>query len=521
MALATDIYFPALGGTRRPLLARFTSDNEVAVAGVLSTATITWNNLINANAGQTFIASFGAYVITFTVTSSPSHDTGIDLPTGLPTATTVAGYLDDNYLLTLYFDITVDVPNSRIIFTAKQSGAAYTLTLAGTLLGSNYTLFSSTPGVDEVRRPNFQAWADLYIEPAYLSGNFTTLAAKLSATRAADGGYFFDVSAIVDAYTADYPPTYNDIAIRVASDAMLVRYLVKVCEAYGSPIAPQAVSTKTNRTALRGRNSIEVVGTAGNTLPTGAFSASGFQLLTGRPLTKAVTKAQNEFLYLLTTAGSNWRLTASATFTDNTTGSITPLAPAAASNYQVYAVPVGYNQLGIGSINPAKTVRSYSVNIEMGYPSVVGDITLSFTLMDTCPPHIRYLVFRNELGGYDTLQLQGALQRSGQAERQRGQYILPENYTLQSRQSFDYDTMAMDEYELHTGYHLTKEEAEYYLRQLLLSENVLLQDATGFTPVTVSTKEANYTRDKFNLYGMALKLQRSLRHADQHTSYRV
>jgi hypothetical protein len=514
MALATDIYFPALGGTRRPLLARFTSDNEVQTAGVIAAATLNFHTPAPANVP--FIITFGGNTITFTTKASPSHDTGVDLPSGTTTGSTIAGYLDDNYLLTQYFDITSS--GTTVTFTAKSAGASYTLGFGGYTW---WTVTSSTPGVDEVRRPNFQAWADLYIEPAYLSGNYTALAAKLSATRAADGGYFFDVSAIVDAYTADYPPTYNDIAIRVASDAMLVRYLVKVCEAYGSPIAPQAVSTKTNRTALRGRNSIETVGTAGNTLPTGAYAVSGFQLLTGRPLTKTVTKAQNDFIYLLTTAGSNWRLTASATFTDNTTGSITPLAPAAASNYQVYAVPVGYNQLGIGSINPAKTVRGYSVNIEMGYPSVVGDITLSFTLMDTCPPHIRYLVFRNELGGYDTLQLHGALQRSGQAERQRGQYILPENYTLQSRQAFDYDTMAMDEYELHTGYHLTKEEAEYYLLQLLMSENVLLQDATGFTPVTVSTKEANYTRDKFNLYGMALKLQRSLRHADQHTSYRV
>lgn len=515
--LTNTTYFPALGGTRRPLIAAFTSDNETEVAGVTAVATLHWYNVCYA--GDTLIISFGSTVITFTATATPSHDPGTDLPTAELDVADIAGYLDDNYLLTLYFDISYDTPNDRITFTAKATGSAYTITFGGTMLGENYSEHANTAGVNAVPRPNFQVWADLYIEPTYLSGVFSTLAGKLSATRAADGKYYFDVSALVDGYVADHQPILDDIAIRVASESMLVRYLIRAGEAYGSPIAPQGFATKISRTALRGRNAIETVGTAGNTLPTGTYAAQGFMPLTGRPLSKKVTKAQNEFLYLLTTSGSNWSISGLVTFTDGTTGAMTPLTPATVTAYQVYALPMGYTQLGIGAVNPAKTVRSYTVNISLGDPTPTGDISLTFELMGTCPPHMRYLIFRNELGGYDTIQLQGALQKSGQADRQRGQYILPANYTALSRQAFDYDTSSQDEYEAHTGYYLTKEEAEYYLRQLIQSENVLLHDGSNLVPVTLTTKEANYTRDKYQLYGMALKFQRSQKHMDQHTSY--
>jgi hypothetical protein len=513
MALATDIYFPALAGTRRPITARFTSNNEVETAGVVASATL--NFTFGAPAAAAFVIQFGGNTITFTTTNTPGHDTGVDLPTGTTSGSTIASYLDDNYLLATNFDITSS--GTTVTLTAKSPGIQFTLAFSGYVW---WSVTSNTAGVTEVRRPNFQAWADLYIEPTYMANSISVLAAKLSATRAADAGYYFDVSAIVDAYTADYPPTLNDIAVRNASDAMLVRYLIKACEAYGSPIAPQALSQKTTRTALRGRNALEIVGTAGNELPTGAYP-NHVMLLTGRPVAKKVTRLQNEFTYLLSIVGSaGLAISVGISYTDGTSGSIPSVALPSASGTQVFVVPMGYDQLGIGAVNPAKTVRSYTVNIAVGSP-VVGDITLVFNLVDTCPPHMRYLIFRNELGGYDTLQLHGAMQKSGQHERQRGQYILPENYTLLSREAFDYDTSSQDEYEAHTGYHLTKEEAEYYLRQLLQSENVLLHEGSTLTPVTVTTKEANYTKDKFNLYGMALKLQRSLRHGDRHTSYRA
>ena len=518
MALTNTAYFPSLGGSRRPLIARYTSDNEVQTAGVAAVATIHWYNVCYA--GETLTISFGSTVITFVATDTPSHDTGTDLPTAELDVADIAGYLDDNYLLTLYFDITYDTPNDRITFTAKNPGTAYSITFGGDMLGENYGVHANTAGVDEVRRPNFQAWADLYIEPTYLSGVFSILAGKLSATRAADGGYYFDVSALVDGYLTDQQPILDDIAIRNASENMLTRYLIKVGEAYGSPIAPQGFSSKASRTALRGRNPLEMVGTAGNTLPTGTFPNHAMPL-TRRPAAKRVTKAQNEFIYLLSIVGSaGISISVAVFFTDGTTGTISAYAPPTSSGTQVYVVPCGYTQLGIGAVNPSKTVRSYTVNFALGSPPV-GDITLDFTVMDTCPPHMRYLIFRNELGGYDTIQLHGAMQKSGAHERQRGQYILPDNYTSLNREAFDYDTSSQDEYEAHTGYHLTKEEAEYYLRQLLQSENVLLHEGSTLTPVTLATKDADYTRDKFNLYGMKLKLLRSQRHADRHTTYRV
>lgn len=515
MALATDFYFPTCAGTRRPILARFTSDNEVTTAGVVAVVTLEF--YAAATAGLTFVAAFGGNTIIFTTTATPGHDTGTDFPTGTTSGSTIASYLDDNYLLAQHYDITNS--GATVTLTAKLPGAGFTLAFSGGY--TSWAVTASTAGVTEVRRPNFQAWADLYIEPTYGSNNFSLLAGKLAATRAADGGYYFDVSALLDAHVSDQPPTPGDIAIRDASEAMLVRYLVRVCEAFGTPIAPQGISIKGNRTALRGRNPLDAVGTAGNTLPTGTYSASGFMPLTGRPATKRVTRAQDEFLYLLNTGGSNWRLNATAHFTDGTSAGITPLLPATATLYRVWAIPMGYAQLGIGAINPAKTVRQYVVNIEMGWPTPSGDITYTFEVMDNCPPHIRYLLFRNEMGGWDTLQLHGALQRSGQHERSSGQRILPENYSLLTREAFDYGTASLDTYEAHTGYHLTEAEADWYLRQLLQSEDVRLYDGAQVIPINITTKEADYKRDRNPLYGMLLKFQRSQRHADRHTTYKI
>ena len=503
MSLSISLPPPLIAGTRRPIIVQLATDTVIATAGSA-------NNTISkleqpAADGDTWLFNFNGHTVTFTAKDNPEHN-GNEFPAGTTVALIVAGYLEDNYLLSLHYHISTPAGDD-IQFIAKEPGTQFDLLHEG----STYAGFSQwqfIDGEDPFVLPNFQAWLDLYVEAQLGSTDYGNLpVATLSATADPKGRFTFDLSALLDAQVEDAQPDLSDAVPDAFSSKMLCRYRFTYNEAWGSPIEPRIVQQSAIYTALRGQKALDVEGLVGN-----VFSS---KILSGRPRTKEVATAQPEFLYLLLSAGVGGTISFQIHYTDGSTGSLPDIA-IVPSIAQVYSIPCGHDQLGIGALAPAKTVESYVFN----FAYVDGDFTYTFRLVEDCPPRRRYLVFRNEMGGYDTLPCTGRLTRRGSFARDQAQKSLPANYELQiDRMAVDYHVRSQDEYGLHTGWFFTEEEVAYYARQFLQSENVLFHEEGRFTPVTLLTKEVTYSKDRVKLYGFAFRFRRSVAHGEKHGVY--
>ncbi len=499
MALTLVASTPTIGSTRRPLLARFSTDQDIVSGGV---ANNTISSLDTAAAdGDTWVFNFNEFTVTFTAKTTPQQN-GNEFPAGTTLANAVIPYLQSNYFLNLYYDIS-EYDTDDIQFIAKAKGAKWNL-LHDNSTWTGFTQWQFIDGEDETILENFQAWLDLYIEQVRDGGDYGSVPiAKLTATQSAAGFFDFDLSAILDAYVEDDPPMpFSGVVL--LTQLPLRRFKFQYNEAWGSPIAPGAITESSEYFGFRGRREHESAGTTYN-----AFSDI---FLTDRPLTKTLWRQQADYLYFLTDRRNAVTINVIAYDRAGAGLASYPITVPSYAGWTVMKIPTGPDQLSLHA-----DTASYTMQITYGAGAQVR--TYTFNVVGKCPAHSTYLLFRNALGGYDSLPITGRKTATLATQHQEASKILPANYTNATPERIRYDITAQDELQCHTGWVFTKAEVEYYSRQFFMSENILLPGAEGLIPYTLLTKEVLVTRDRTNLYGFGFKLRKSTRHMDRHTSY--
>lgn len=129
---------------------------------------------------------------------------------------------------------------------------------------------------------------------------------------------------------------------------------------------------------------------------------------------KRVFKTQPEMLYILHPGSGGGGGLSSPTvvirYTDGTTANYTAshIVISAQLN-QLFSVPVGYNALKLGEVNPSKVINSYDVTI--------GGQTRYYKVDHTNHRNLKYIAFRNSLGGYDVLPMTGEWEYIPETER--------------------------------------------------------------------------------------------------------
>lgn len=497
MALSIASPPPDIGGTRRPVIVQFSTDTDIVSGG--SQFSVTYDLDAGASVDDTWVFIFNGITVTLTAKASPDSS-GTQFTSGTTTASTIAADLAKNYFLDQYFTITAPAAD-QILLVAKYNGSQYNIddsesTWAG------FSQFSYNDGIDDTTLANFQAWLDLYVETSPDSGDYgLSPIAKLTATQAASGFFIFDLGAFLDGYVADdQPPAFaNTVSLTLLP---LVRYKFRYCEAYGSPIAPDAIVVSSVYRGLMGRRELESAGTTNN-----SFSDT---FLTLRPTTKNLWSGQADYLYLLTIP-DDLTISVAPYDADGSALSGFSLVVPSYADWSVVKIPTGPTQLAL----PTGTAR-YDMAFSYGGSK---SKTYKFYIIDKCPDHSIYLLVRNALGGYDSLPVTGRTTYTGSFSSEQAEQILPANYTAQSRESLSYNHVGADEYDMHTGWVFSEAEVKYYARQFMMSENILLPSGEGLIPMILLTKEVLYTKDRTNLYGFGFKLRRSAMHQDRHTAY--
>jgi len=124
---------------------------------------------------------------------------------------------------------------------------------------------------------------------------------------------------------------------------------------------------------------------------------------------KKILPEQPEVVYFIAPAAAQFTLVITITFDDNTSMVHRPLY-LELSKYQVGSFPVGYEQLNLSALSEKKIMR-YVIEIENAYGSRIYELDYS-AYRDK-----RFIVFRNSLGGYDTLACTGEADENSEIER--------------------------------------------------------------------------------------------------------
>jgi len=126
---------------------------------------------------------------------------------------------------------------------------------------------------------------------------------------------------------------------------------------------------------------------------------------------KRVLPDQPEVMYFIARAAATYAITVTINYSDDTSDIYDPGVSVDALLYQICSIPVGYNKLGIGAVDPEKTVVSYTV-------AFAGNTFPRTYLVDhNAYRDTRYIIFRNTLSGYDVLACTGEADESTDTER--------------------------------------------------------------------------------------------------------
>lgn len=346
--------------------------------------------------------------------------------------------------------------------------------------------------------PNWQSYDDYYcrlyieFEDTYRSGVFTDLDLDIRQRPGPSNGVQFDISRLLQAKLSFDRPSIAGTPSAVLATNVTHRYKVRLEEWKNG--------------LLNGSETSDILhaylaGFPFNDLQFMPAHINQYKFLTNQPATKEVTEFQLEFLYFIAPSTDTYTLKADLVHeNDNTTAGYNPGISIAAEQYDVILFPVGFEQLGLNTINPGVVKWTVYLNDGLSESRV-------YELACQCSPLDRYYLMSNSLGGYDTVRTTGELAVKDDTQSQRIQKILGTNYVSSNRSFADIDTHIRETCNQHTG-HLTKEE-NFWLKDLLLTEDAYrfgdylpnLESTGRLVPIVIDRGSIPRYKDQDFLYG--------------------
>jgi hypothetical protein len=341
--------------------------------------------------------------------------------------------------------------------------------------------------LDPGTKPNLSFLCQVWVEAAYDSGGYTQVAGQLEQPADRDGRTVFDVQALLDAYLSAQLPALNERSIRRATPHFR-RFYLKHAEKYGTPpVAAPLTSQQQHYVVLGGLDFLNY--------PTGAwlnYQAQVRPFLTWELNDKQVLPTQPEYLAFMpdSFALTGFRQWVRRRFADGSTQDVLQEEVAGSvRRYEVYHLPAGYAQLGLGGPAGIALGRTPVVAWDV-WVSDLADLPVSevrrYQLDTTYYPKPRFLVYLNSLGGWNTLAVTGDAKAGLDVEAETSARGLGADYDPLLGTDLLLQTSAQGTLTLTTA---PRKPAQLYRDQeLLLSRRVVLQAAGQYWSGQVKAK---------------------------------
>lgn len=477
-----------------PVWSQLTTNNYVVTAGVKAALEI---NLAatGATAGQTITLPFNGKTIVLTFAAAlDGSGKKLRVAGALTLSQFVAQLAQDiakNYYIADTFDITT--ASGKVILTAKETGEDQSF-IAPATTATDVTIGTNTAGVDEVVQENFKVVADVYMEKTYKSGVYEKIHGQ-EETPDINSQVLFDFHDALHSQIGQNNdlPSYNQTTI-TRCDNILRRYKYRYAEKYGTDPEYKEVAESDVLYVLKGGLSFKEAAIDVSFIDGWLMSQQKFN--TFQPRTKTIIKSQQEYLYFMVpSAMTTIKIKAELYYTDGTTEIKTPKTKTSVTGYEMYILPVGYDQIIVPSTG--KTVYKYKIWV-VDQSDVVKSETFTYTLTDKPTVDTHIFLFENGQSGFDTLRCTGTNTAAISVKSDVAERITSFSYDPVNGAYEKYASKGTNPFKQTTGWK-TKAEIDY-LEELFYSKNVFECVDGEFVPVIITTQGAQKYDSRTNMY---------------------
>jgi hypothetical protein len=405
-------------------------------------------------------------------------------------------YFDHDFDLT--FQDTMAGPS--IVFTAKEAGELFNLTPVG---DATVAVVTVVTGLDEALKPNIEIQLQIWLKFGAGFKNISTnnLILDLPVTGVASK----DLSEILHPYLVpgfynndgSDKPVLNSVAWQACGNTLLEYYL-KYAEVYGA--TPQIKKLSKSDHCFVNIGGLDTDAALNQTLAgylrPGGSNNSALCLRQGSK-TKMVQHDQPEFLYWINLTGADIaiRLRIDIHYTDGDTSGFT-VSPVNALAWSKYYIAVGYNARNLElQLRPGKSCAYYTAR-------VVDEAGLFLTgiytyVIDTYCEWPRYFIYRNSLGGFQTVFTYGKAQPETDFTSDKVKKQVTREKTAVIGNQVDDNTRLQTKNTVNTGYISQRDVAN--LKDFFISEEKFLVSGTRLIPISIASDSLKEGLDGDNM----------------------
>jgi hypothetical protein len=433
---------------------------------------------------------------TFTCKTSPD-DSGYEFPANLSqdpqeAITTIAEWIYKNYFIQR--DYNYEIGTLTIIFTAKEKGTLYNISLGSSYQG--VTANTTTAGVDTVLRENYNILALLQTLD-YEDVIYKTQSEDYLQPNAA-GSVFHDVSQFVyvrnDSFLI-FPPLENTNNVT----GMLTTFRLRVSEIYGAPPVSRALLTDEPYYALPGNLNTNMLAKLNElTLTFSEYLKSKKRFLTNQPRTKYINIYSPEKLWWFAFDNiSDARLKCILYFDDDDVIDFLfdVIGTDPDNNLYEFNLNPRFNEMHLESPTGAGLVKIEAF-LFSDNDDIISEI---FTYIVEDEHYLdRHFIFRNSYGVYECCKCTGVSEQSIDFDREFVNNNLGDNFMPKAKETNQAYIETKREYKLSTGY-FEKEHEDWWL-EFMASPDVYLVHNNRLYPVVLTNKDVSCAKDNEHLH---------------------
>lgn len=223
------------------------------------------------------------------------------------------------------------------------------------------------------------------------------------------------------------------------------------------------------------------------------------KFLTWAPMEKEVQRQQEDYLnfWVYGLFISALKLIIKAYYDDGTDQTATISTTTGVQYGQLYQIPAGSLNSGVGTINPAKNLVKYELWLTDQADSLISEVR-TYRLAPYTHPLTRYFMFLNSLGAYEVMYFKGQADITAKVQKDIIQKHLPSDYSALQGEFETNNGTLRDEGNYSSGYFKGVHAAAWqeYMKDFLLSSRVYELVGQTRKPVNVITDSFQYKVDQ-------------------------
>lgn len=501
---ATITPLPQIAFSKNPIDLVITSDDHIAVPGVNAVANVIFNSAVGIGDALPLLWASADLAL---VAAAVPDDSGDQFPAGAGdeahVRAVIAALQQNNYIDTdfeLSYALITGLP--AMVLTAKNTGVLYNI---APVAGGPISVVTGTAGVNLEYKPNFGHHLEVWLkQPA---GDVKIYDNNLQLDYPITGATSKDIADILNPYLTEGSdkPDLSTVTWQACSNSLL-EYYVKFAQYYGdSPVVKKITKTDSAFVNLGGLSVQAALGQTMSDYLRPAGSNYNVLCLRQGSKVKMVQTAQPDFLYWINLTGAliTIKLRIEVFFSDGSGSQAVTRASQDVAPWQKYYINVGFNAVGVNSILPSGKQCSYYTASVVDSTGALLSVPYTFGI-DKFKEFPRYIIYRNSLGGFQTIYTWGKAQ--AETDRTKEDIVKQVTYTEAARsgRARENNIRIQQKITVNTGY--TSKRDILLLNDLMVSDEKFLAVQGQLIPIGISTDSLKFPEDGNNLNGAAIEI---------------